>query len=165
MRLLRVSLLAGIYQSLIRPHRNGLLASLVILWIPANISQQAFSLIYIGAHANIRVIHISCMNGGSNVRLLVVGCQHDLFHRTPKLVGRTIIAAGQFTNSSIDVRLPPQEGGPVVEDVEVVCVVPLLLDYLQLNILVIQSLIKRFRAVLRESEARSEERRGGKEGR
>src|ERR1039457_5004865 len=105
MRLLRVSLLAGIYQSLIRPHRNGLLASLVILWIPANISQQVFSLIYIGAHANIRVVHMSCINRGSDGGLLVGCCQLDLFPPRPDLVGRTIIAAGQFTNSSIDVRL------------------------------------------------------------
>ena len=60
---------------------------------------------------------------------------------------------GRLTNSSIDVWFAPQFRSAVIEDVEVVCVVPFLLDYLQLNVGVIQSLVVRFGAGFWECEA------------
>ena len=60
---------------------------------------------------------------------------------------------GQLTNSSIDVWFAPQFRSAVIEDVEVVCVVPFLLDYLQLNVGVIQSLVVSFGSSFGKCEA------------
>ena len=68
------------------------------------------------------------------------------------LAGRTE-RPGQLTNCSIDVWFAPKLRSAVIEDVEVVCVVPFLLDYLQLNVGVIQSLVVSFGASLRKCEA------------
>ena len=55
---------------------------------------------------------------------------------------------GQFTNGTIDVRLTPQDAGAIVEQVEVMSVITFLLDYLELYVLVIQSVIQNGRVVL-----------------
>jgi hypothetical protein len=68
------------------------------------------------------------------------------------LAGRTG-RPGQLTNCSIDVWFAPKLRSAVIEDVEVVCVVPFLLDYLQLNVGVIQSLVVGFGAGIGEGES------------
>ena len=68
------------------------------------------------------------------------------------LAGRTG-RPGQLTNCSIDVWFAPKLRSAVIEDVEVVCVVPFLLDYLQLNVGVIQSLVVGFGAGIGESKS------------
>ena len=54
----------------------------------------------------------------------------------------------QFTNDTIDVRLAPQDAGAIVEQVEVMSVITFLLDYLELYVLVIQSVIQNGGVVL-----------------
>jgi hypothetical protein len=49
---------------------------------------------------------------------------------------------GQFTNGTVYIRLAPQDAGAVVEQVEVMSVITFLLNYLQLYILVIQSVVQ-----------------------
>lgn len=59
---------------------------------------------------------------------------------------------GQFTNSPVDVRLAPQDAGAVVEQVEVMGVIPFLLDYLQLYVLVIQSIVQDLGVLIGQGE-------------
>jgi hypothetical protein len=73
---------------------------------------------------------------------VVSSSEHELFHRPTELLDGTIPASrSELTHSSVDVRLSPEETGTVVEEIEVVGIIALLLDYLELNVLVIQSFV------------------------
>jgi hypothetical protein len=68
--------------------------------------------------------------------------KHELLNGSAELLHRTtLIACGEFSDSAIDIGLAPEQAGPVVEEVEVVGVIALLLNDLELNVLVIQSLV------------------------
>ena len=64
----------------------GILLHFVLFRISTEVCQKIISLIYSHIHPNIGVIHMSCMNRSSDIRLLVVGCQHNLLHCASKLV-------------------------------------------------------------------------------
>ena len=64
----------------------GILLHFVLFRISTEVCQKIISLIYSHIHPNIGVIHMSRMDGGSDIRLLIVGCQHDLLHCASKLV-------------------------------------------------------------------------------
>ena len=52
---------------------------------------------------------------------------------------RSTIAAGQLSYRAVDVRLAPQHGGTIVEEVEIVRVITFLLHDLELDVLVVQA--------------------------
>ena len=52
-----------------------------------------------------------------------------------------VIPCSELTDGPVDIWFAPEQAGTVIEQVEVVGVIALLLDYLELNVLVIQSLV------------------------
>jgi len=54
-----------------------------------------------------------------------------LFHRT------TVIPCSELSDGPVDIWFAPEQAGAIVEEVEVVSVITFLLDYLELNVLVI----------------------------
>jgi len=73
---------------------------------------------------------------------VVAGFEHELLDRSTEVFnGASIITCSELTDCAIDIGLAPEQAGAIVEDVEVEGVISLLLDYLELNVLVIQSLV------------------------
>lgn len=76
-------------------------------------------------------------DGGGSVPFPVG--EHHLLDCLAKLLGGSVVAGGQFTNRAVDIGLAPEQRGTIVKQVEVVGIVALHLDYLELDVLVIQS--------------------------
>jgi hypothetical protein len=78
---------------------------------------------------------ILCPPGGKGPG---TGGDHHLLHRLPDLFLAAVLSRGQLPNRSVHIRLAPELGRAVVEQVEVVGVVAFLLDDLELDVLVVQ---------------------------
>jgi len=89
---------------------------------------------------------------GANVRVAIAGSQHELFHGTAKLLNATsAVTSCELSNCTVDIRLPPQQTGPIIEQIEVVGVISLLLNDLELYVLVIQGFVVNGAVGIRES--------------
>jgi hypothetical protein len=97
-------------------------------------------LIDVDVYVDVGVVSVTGLASGADIGHAIFGIDHQLFDCVAKLLRGTVIAAGQFSNSSIEIWLSPELGSAIVEQIEVVSVVPFLLNYLELDIPIVQSL-------------------------
>ncbi len=74
---------------------------------------------------------------GHDLRVLVAFRQDNSLDRFAQLINGSVISAGQLACHAVSPRFAPEEGGTVVEDVEVVHVKTFLLDDLELHVFVV----------------------------
>src|SRR6185312_2718669 len=77
-----------------------------------------------------------------DIRVAVAGGERHLFDCGAQLVFGAVVAGSQLLDGAIDIGLTPEQGGAIVEQVEVMLVVAFLPDDLERDVLVVDSIIE-----------------------
>jgi hypothetical protein len=130
------------FHSLDRTHGVPLLLFLVLLRVAAHVPYQRFLLVNVNIYTDVATRSMCIGLYGLYVGILIPCGEHELLDGPAELLNRSSrVSRSEFTNCSVNIGLAPEKTGAIVEQVEVVCVISLLLNDFEVNVLVIDSFL------------------------